>query len=302
VTHIVSVGDLMIDVLARLPGRLAAGSDTAAPITFTGGGAAANIAAWAVAAGAQATFVGRVGDDLLGRQAVADLAAAGVQTRVASDNRLPTGTCIVLVDPAGERTMVPSAGANEAGADLAALPEDADSLCLSGYTLLRSGSRAFARATLAAARDRGWSIAVDASSVAPIAAVGADPFLEWLGSDLLLFANLQEARLLTGRMEPAEAAAALAARVGAAVVKCGAAGAVWCDGGPVVAVAAVPAQVLDTTGAGDAFAAGFLATDGPGPARLRAGVTLAARAVNRVGGRPGPHPGTARGRRRRGST
>lgn len=292
-THVVSVGDLMVDVLARLPGRLATGSDTPATIRFTGGGAAANVAAWTVAAGGQATFVGRVGADALGRQAIGNLVAAGVDCKVGSDDRLPTGTCIVLVDPTGERTLVPSAGANEAELDVAGLPTRADWLCLSGYPLLRSRSRASARTVLATARDRGWSIAVDAASASPIAAVGAERFLEWLGTDLLLLANAEEARLLSGRSEPSAAAEALANRVGAAVVKRGPAGAVWCDGGRPVQVPAVPASVVDTTGAGDAFAAGFLATDGPGPARLQAGVRLAARAVSGVGGRPDGHAGVA---------
>ena len=98
-TRVVCVGDVMVDVHARLPGELAVGSDTPADITFTGGGSAANTAAWLVAAGRPAMFVGRVGDDALGSRATRELQAAGVDVRADVDGELPTGTCIVLVDP-----------------------------------------------------------------------------------------------------------------------------------------------------------------------------------------------------------
>ena len=283
--RIVSAGDLMVDVLARLPGPLAVGSDTPAPISYAGGGAAANLAAWAIVAGAQATFVGRVGADAVGRQAVDDLEVGGVELRVVTDPDLPTGTIIVLIDPAAERTMIPSAGANES--PLAPqLPAEADWLCMSGYPLLRPATRAWAVEALATARERGWSIAVDAASAAPLAEFGAAAFLELIGTDVLLLANADEARVLTGSDDPTEAAALLASQVGSAVVKRGAAGVVWSAGGNPVAVPAMTAEVVDTTGAGDAFAAGFLAAGGAGVDGLLAGVALAARAVAQVGARP----------------
>lgn len=283
--RIVSAGDLVVDVLASLPGPLAVGSDTPAPVSYAGGGAAANVAAWAVVAGAQATFVGRVGADPAGRQAVADLEAAGVHTQVVADPDLPTGTIIVLIDPAGERTMIPSAGANDSP-QVPPLPADADWLCLSGYPLLRPASRSWAVETLATARGHGWSIAVDAASAAPLAKLGSDAFFDLVGTDLVLLANEDEAGVLTGRDDLSEAATVLAAKVGAAVVKCGAAGVLWSAGGEPVAVPAVATRVVDTTGAGDAFAAGFLAAGGSGLDALRAGVALAARAVAQVGARP----------------
>jgi ribokinase len=285
-TYVVCIGDLMVDVLARLPGPLAPGSDTPAAIAVLGGGAAANVAAWLVAAGASATFVGRVGDDALGRRAIDDLGAAGVDVRVELDPHRPTGTCIVLVDPDGERTMVPSAGANAAPGSLPALPATADWLYVSGYALLGAGSRPFARAALDRARDLGWSIAVDAASAPPLRVVGPEVFLGWLGPDVLLFANADEALVLTGLADPAAAAQALAVGCGHAVVKRGAAGAVWSDGSGVRSVSAATTTVVDSTGAGDAFAAGFLAGAGDIADALDNAVRLAARAVGGVGGRP----------------
>jgi ribokinase len=286
-TTVVCIGDLMVDVLARLPGSLAPGSDTPAAIGILGGGAAANVAAWLAAAGARAVFVGRAGTDAFGRAAVEDLVAAGVDARVEFDPHRPTGTCIVLVDPDGERTMIPSAGANAAGVALTALPEQADWLYLSGYAVLGEASRPSAQAALDLARRRGWSIAVDAASAAPLARAGADRFVDWVGPEVLLFANTDEARVLTGVADPTAAARALGRRCGAAVVKRGAAGAVWSDGGQACAVPAVAATLVDTTGAGDAFAAGYLAGAGDPADRLRGGAELAARAVAVVGGRPG---------------
>lgn len=283
--HIASVGHLMVDVLAQLPGPLAIGSDTPAPIRFAGGGAAANLAAWAVVAGARATFVGVVGDDPLGRQAVADLARAGVETLVATDNALPTGTCIVLIDPDRERTMIPSAGANDSPT-APELPAAADWLCLSGYLLFHPATRPRALAALATARTRGWSIAVDAASAAPLAAFGAAEFLRIVGPDVLVLANEDEAVVLTGTADPREAAQSIAARTASAVVKLGAAGAVWSDGTVTEAVPALEVVAVDTTGSGDAFAAGFLTAGGRGAAALRAGVELAARAVSQLGAGP----------------
>ena len=285
-SHIVCVGDVMVDVLARLPGPLVVGSDTPAPIDFLGGGAAANVAAWSVASGAAATLLGRVGDDPLGRSAVAELAAAGVDMRVDFDGQRPTGTCIVLVDSSGERTMVPAAGANDAAIDLATLPADADWLYVSGYALFAAGSRASARQAIDVARERGWSIAVDAASAAPLATVGAETFLGWLGGRILLLANDDEARVLTGLADPMLAAQRLAGRLGQAVVKLGAAGALWSDGSSACRSPAPPAKVVDTTGAGDAFAAGYLVTDGEARERLSGAARLAAQAVTTVGGRP----------------
>lgn len=285
-THVVCVGDVMVDVVARLPGPLAFGSDTPAEIGIHGGGAAANVAAWLVAAGASATFVGRIGDDGFGLRAVEELTAAGVEPLVTIDTELPTGTCIVLVNERGERTMVPCAGANDAPSDASLLPARADWLYVSGYALLNPGSRPFGLAALAVARERGWSVAVDAASSAPLRAAGAETFLGWVGSDVVLFANTDEALELTGLAEPAAAAQALAARCGSAIVKRGVRGAVWSDGSGVRSVPAVPTEVIDSTGAGDAFAAGFLAAAGEVDAALALAAQLAARAVGRIGARP----------------
>ena len=290
-TRVVCLGDLMMDVLARLPGPLAIGSDTPAPVGIYGGGSPANTAAWLVRAGLPTTVVGRVGDDALGRRALDELSAAGVDLAVSVDPDRPTGTCIVLVDVDGERTMVPSAGAN-AGLGQVALPRglfDAQALLhLSGYALFTAGSRPAALDALAQARTAGCPISVDTASAAPLAGVGLEVFLSWIGRSLL-FANRDEAEVLTGSADASAAALTLSRRCGEAIVKCGGDAAVWSDGADVIEVPAAEAVAIDSTGAGDAFAAGVLAARANGAdvrTALGAGHALAACAIAQVGGRP----------------
>ena len=111
------LGDVMVDVVARLSGPLAPGSDSHAVIRFHGGGSAANTAAWLAQAGTEPLLVGRVGDDERGQTVRDELRAAGVEVALTVDPELPTGTCIVLVGPDGERTMAPDAGANDGLSD-----------------------------------------------------------------------------------------------------------------------------------------------------------------------------------------
>jgi ribokinase len=283
------VGDVMLDVVARLSGPLAPGSDAHAMIRFHGGGSAANTAAWLAAAGGEPFLAGRVGDDERGRSVRDELRAAGVEAALAVDPELPTGTCIVLVGPDGERTMAPDAGANDALSD-ADLPDEllaaAGHLHVAGYALLRAGSRPAARAVIARALEHGMSVSVDPSS----AALLSPEFLEYADGASLLLPNAEEARMLSGEQDPEPAARALAARFGEVVVTLGAEGALWTDGRESVSCEAVPVEaVVDSTGAGDAFAAGLLAArmEGATPAEaLAAGARLAARAVTRPGGRP----------------
>lgn len=189
--------------------------------------------------------------------------------------------------------MLPDAGANAAlsPSDLPdALFRPGRHLHLSGYTLLHEGSRLAGLAALDLARLRGMTVSVDPASTGPITDTGVDRFLGWIeGLDVLL-ANETEACLLTGLTDPAEAGAALADRFGVVVVKVGADGAWWysATGAPVHGPA-VAVDVVDTTGAGDAFAAGFLPpwTSGSAPVDcLRAGNRVASMAVSRVGARP----------------
>jgi ribokinase len=289
VSRIIVLGDVMVDVVTRLSAPLAPGSDAPAVIRFHGGGSAANTAAWLARAGVEPVLVGRVGDDERGRTARDELRAAGVETALAVDPELPTGTCVVLVAPDGERTMAPDAGANDALRDIDLANEllaSADHLHVAGYALLRPGSRPAARAAISRAVERGMTVSVDPSS----AALLSPEFLDHADGAGLLLPNADEARMLSGESDPDEAGRALADRFGEVVVTLGAEGALWTDGHASVRVDALPVEAaVDSTGAGDAFAAGLLAArlEGAEPAEaLAAGARLAAEAVRRPGGRP----------------
>jgi ribokinase len=279
----------MLDVVARLSGPLAPGSDSHAVIRFHGGGSAANTAAWLAAAGAEPLLAGRVGDDERGRSVRDELRAAGVEAALGIDPKLPTGTCIVLVGPDGERTMAPDAGANDALSD-ADVPDEllaaAGHLHVAGYALLRSGSRPAARAALSRAVERGMTVSVDPSS----AALLSPEFLDHADGAGLLLPNVEEARMLSGEHDPERAGRALAARFDEVIVTLGAEGALWTNRRESVRCDAVPVEaVVDSTGAGDAFAAGLLAARMNGAApdeAMAAGARLAARAVSQPGGRP----------------
>jgi sugar/nucleoside kinase (ribokinase family) len=188
--------------------------------------------------------------------------------------------------------MFPDTGANAALAP-SDLPDDifieGSHLHLSGYALLTEGSRSAARAALALAQTRGLTTSVDPASVGPLRAVGPDAFLDWLNGIDLLLPNADEAMLLTDADDPLTAATQLAHRFAQVVVKLGPAGAAWAGAGRVLTASADVRALVDGTGAGDCFAAGFLPAwlDGGGPAAaLAAGCALAAQVVTRHGARP----------------
>jgi len=287
---VVVIGDLMTDVVAWASGPIAHASDTPSQITTHPGGGGANVAARLAALGVPALLVSRAGNDMAGRVAVEDLRAAGVETRVAVDPVRATGTVVVIVEPTGERTMLPDRGAN-AALSPADLPVDelraATHLHLSGYTLLDPGSRAAGLVALEHAREAGLSVSVDPASAAPLAAAGA--FLDWVASADVLLPNLEEAVVLTGAREPEAAAWALARGGRDVVITLGAGGALWSDGEQVVRAAAAEAPApVDSTGAGDAFTAGWLAArlGGAEPAEALAEANaLAASTLRRAGAR-----------------
>jgi len=286
------VGEIMIDVLAHTSSAPAPGSDAPASISDEDGGSGANVAAWLADLGMPVELVARVGDDSRGGTALAVLDAAGVTVRVVRDPERATGRCVVVVTPDGERTMFPDPGANArlAVSDLDGLAWRAgDHLHVSGYSLLREGSRDAALTALERARAAALSVSVDASSEALLLALGPEAFLSWLVPGDLLFANDDEASALTGHSKPLDALRALTDRGLLVVVKRGADGAVVGSGDQRWSAPAVPAENRDTTGAGDAFAAGFLAswTRGADIAEaLRLATRIAARAVSLQGGRP----------------
>ncbi len=283
--HVCVVGDVGLDVVAKLTGPVVFGQDSRAAVQVTPGGAGGNTAAWLAREDLDVSLIARIGDDQAGRAAVTELSAAGVDCRFAVDPALATCCVVILVGEVGDRTMMADRGANGAfcPADVR-LPEVAGRghLHLSGYVLLDDGSRPAGIAALAAARAVGWSTSVDPQAARYITAVGPDNFLSWVtGTDLLL-PNDSEIAALGG------VDAALAA-VGTVVVTHGRGGASWYSAADRLTLPAPGEHEIDSTGAGDAFNAGLLASwlaGGSPISALAAGVAAGTAAAGRIGARP----------------
>ena len=259
-----TLGDLIVDVVASATGPLAHGSDRSGRIVFRQGGSAANTARGVAASGGGAVFIGAVGRDDWARRLGASLGGAGVRTHLVP-KPAATARIVALVEPDGERTFVTDRGA----ADLL-LPLDlrpgwfraTTALHLPAYSLYNEPLASAARRAVELARAAGAVISVDLASRQPIQDQG--PLRAWsrvaaVAPDIV-FANLSEAgAILDGR--PAGDLLVLAPVM---VIKQGAAGCrVRARSRPGWApieleVPTRPIVAHDTTGAGDAFAAGFL--------------------------------------------
>lgn len=289
---VVVIGDLLYDLLATLDGDVALGTDTFTRIRASGGGSGANAAAWLATSGVETHFVSRIGDDAFGESLEAELTAAGVEAHLVRDPSRATGKVFVLVDSAGERTMITDRGAVEGlrPADVPGSLLSGGHLHLVGYTFSGGSRRETAIEAFRLARESGMTVSVDPSAVPMLEDIGPERFLEWTSGANLCLPNLEEGALLAGTEDPQRIAETLLAYYPAVVLKLGAEGALYADArGERSRVPAAPACVTDTTGAGDALCAGFLAAwlAGIAPAKaLRRGAGLAARAVERVGGRP----------------
>lgn len=270
------------DILAALPGHT----------VRSGGGSAANTCVAAAMLGARAGFLGKVADDALGRDFARDMAAVGVRfpTPPLSGGE-PTATSVILVTPDGQRTMNTFLGAcvtfGEADVDAAAV-ESAAVTYLEGYLFDPPAAQAAFRRAAGLARAAGRQVALTLSDPFCVGRHRA-AFRDLLASCDVVFANEAEALSLFEVSDVAEAARALGAAVPLAALTRSEHGSLVIAGAEVAEVAAEPTSVVDTTGAGDAYAAGFLAAHvrGLGLAeRGRWGSVAAAEVISHVGARP----------------
>jgi sugar/nucleoside kinase (ribokinase family) len=290
--RILIVGDVIDDLIVQPLGPVSAASDTPARITPSPGGSAANQAVWFAAAGGRARLAARVGAVDLDRHVRAFI-AAGVEPVLAGDPELPTGSIVILVAPDGERTMYTDRGANLAlrKADLPdMLLADVVALHVSGYSLFDAGVRGAVLDLVGRARQRGLPVSVDPSSIAFLAEVGPAAFLQWIEGVDLLLPNLDEGRRLTGVDEPGQVLVGLLDHAPVVALTLGPDGVLLGSRGQTaVHLPAADVDVVDTTGAGDAFAGAFLAAWSGGVGLRDAGargVAAAGRAVTVPGARP----------------
>ena len=262
----------------------------------TSGGSAANTMAGVAALGGRAGFVGQVADDQLGEIFSHDIRALGVEfvTPPRSGGE-PTGRCLILVTPDAQRTMNTFRGAaHELGAEALDLDQirEAAILYLEAYLWRSEGPRAAMREALRIAHEAGRRVALTLSDIACIAPHRGDflALIDGGGLDLL-FANEAEIQALADAPTTDAAIAAIQDKVPLLVVTCGAQGALAVERGRRVAVPAarIGRGVVDTTGAGDLFAAGFLVGCSEGRTleeSLRMGSIAAAEIISHFGARP----------------
>ncbi len=267
--------------------------DTRAAIETRLGGSAANTAVWLASLGVEVDFVGRAGGDVWAAEHAAAFRAAGVAAHLIADPARPTGCVVVLAEADGSRTMFSDRGAN-----LAFRPDDLPAMLfrpgshlhLTGHTLLWDETRAVGQEALKLARQTGMTVSLDPSAAALLRDVGPERFLEWTRGADYIFPNLEEGRALTGRGEPTEVAEALGERYGEVLLKLGAAGALWyARGASPILLAVASSLLVESTGAGDAFSAGFLSRRLRGATAresLACALETAALAIGRLGARP----------------
>jgi len=288
---IVVFGDIIDDVVAVPRGPIRTDTDTASSIRFRPGGSAANTASWLGSLGAPVHFIGMVGVDDTARHTL-DLMDHGVWPRLAGHPTLPTGAIVVIVE--GEtRTMLTERGANAVlDPDLVTddLLASAGILHLTGHTLFGMADPSRFTALIARAVAAGVQVCVDPGSAGYIADFGVDQALAYIEGASILVPNLEEGRALTGLTDPLDVASALAERFPLVALTLDTNGVIVARvGEEPISIAAVPTEVVDPTGAGDAFTAGFLhgLFEGETPeSAAKSGVTLASRAVSSMGARP----------------
>jgi ribokinase len=262
-----AIGDLILDVVVLPDAVLAPDADTRAAIRLTAGGQAANVAAWASVLGARSRLICKRGDDAASRLAAAELARHGVEIcgPVVSGRG---GVVVSTREPGGGRTMASDPGVASLLDPSELDPvwvRSCDVLHVSGYCLLRE---AMAQAAIEAAR-LAPRVTVDLASAHDIELVGAGKFaarLTALGPELVFATEAERA--------------AIPDFDATWVIKLGARGARFPEG----VYPAPPVEAVDTTGAGDALAAGYL-VGGP-----ECAIEAAARSVQVVGPMPSPEP------------
>jgi ribokinase len=287
--RLVHTGQVILDLVMRVPGLPPVGGDVFAAHTDLLPGGGFNVMAAAARAGAEVVYAGGHGDGRFGDLARDALATEGITAALPPTPGTDTGICVVLVDGTGERTFVTGSGAESSvdAAALAAIPVTAaDVVYVSGYSLLVPDKAAVLLDRLEALD--GPTVLVD-----PGPLVGEIDLAAWtrlLACTSILSTNAREARILTGSTDRWEASAKLALCLppsAAVIVRDGAAGCLVIRDGTTTHVPGIPVEAVDTTGAGDAHC-GVLAAELLRGADLADAANRANAAAALAVTRPGP--------------
>jgi sugar/nucleoside kinase (ribokinase family) len=257
---IVALGDLMLDIVMRSETVVQPGSHCFAEAHVSPGGSAANFAVWAARLGAEVGLIAKVGDDLLGQALLRDLEREGIQNGVVVGKE-PTGLTLALEGEFDRPTMLAARGAVSTlqSRDLDwSLLDRADLLHVTAYSFFEDTPREAALAAMRRVKACGKLLSLDPSAHGYVRSVGREAFLSLAKGVDLFFPNLDEGRALTGEREPQRVMHALLRSFPVVAMKMGEAGAMAGAADTILHHPGFPVPVVDTTGAGDAFAAAFV--------------------------------------------
>jgi ribokinase len=294
VRDIVVVGDVMLDVVVKTLADRAPTSDTPSRVRFSRGGSAANIAEALAAAGHHVTYVGACGSDLAAQLFADALRVVGVDLAL-ERVEAATGVVVALVGDDAQRAMMTDRGANsmlDLEHVLRQLEAPFDHLHVSGYTFLDPMTSQVAHLALERARELGRSTSIDVCSIAPLIEMTPAEFLKATAGASMLFANEEEALIVSGASDISVAFEILGPLFDEVVITRGESGARARGRGADHEVISMSDHVVDTTGAGDAATGAYLALrlrDGAIDEALEAAMSAASLVVGGIGSRGQSH-------------
>ena len=294
-SRILCIGDAALDVIVKMQTEINVGSDTTSHISMHGGGAAANTATWLSELGHSVYFSCRLGDDAAGHAISTEFDLWKIEHRKEFLENEKTGVVVVLVDNKGERTMFPDSGANSgiSESDLPSL-QGFDAAYLSGYSLFNPASTSGVLQMVNEIKKASIPLIFDPASVGTMMSFGRERAIENLAPMDIAIMNEDEARYIADCHSLHDALQYITSIVPIAVVKTGSSGAIAQIRGEEPVTSHVDAiNAVDTTGAGDAFAAGFIPVwlhSKDLLTSMNAGNEVARRCVAIIGARPSVNP------------